>query len=256
MPSVRVGRIKKIEHKKKDIIISFVHFEPLKIHEDTYIEFYLYEGKEIDEKEYRQIVAQEAIYNAMQYAKKILAKKMYTEYEMRLRLQKKDIKYHEINKIITSLKEMGLINDEEYALNYIESRNKKNIGNNKIKQELKIKGIDIDKFHIDLSSNEETKAYQKGLLAWNKRKNLSHEKQKEGAIQELIRNGYSFNLALDTIKKIASNEENDDEEEKLLNEYVKIKTVTLDEEKIYKKLRNKGFKHEDIVKMMKGEKND
>lgn len=80
----------------------------------------------------------------MDYATRILARRSYTEHEMRDKLRKREQHSPELeNQVLDRLKELKLINDESYVRNYLELNYlHKHQGFFKVAQKLKQKGID------------------------------------------------------------------------------------------------------------------
>ena len=96
----------------------------------------------------------------IKYALFLIAKKRYTEQELKLKLKKKKIGTEEdIKKAIKRIKKLNYINDDEYTTDYIHQRIKLNPrGKRIIKMELKRKGIDekcIERAFEDIEINEE-----------------------------------------------------------------------------------------------------
>lgn len=115
-----------------------------------------------------------------------------------------------VEDIINKLKEMGLINDGEFAKAWVESRRRK-YGINRIKQELFQKGIDRETIeevisHQSLVIREEQiaeKALEKKLRIWNQ---LKPQEFRKKATEYLMRKGFEYSVVkevVDTsIKKI------------------------------------------------------
>ncbi|MGD9015219.1 MAG: regulatory protein RecX [Candidatus Omnitrophota bacterium] len=78
---------------------------------------------------------------AIGYAFGLLKYRPRSEYELRQRLKKRGFTEPVIRETLVFLKEKGLVNDCEFARIWIESRIKKPLGIYRLKQELRIKGI-------------------------------------------------------------------------------------------------------------------
>ncbi len=70
-----------------------------------------------------------------------LARRQHSERELFLKLRKKGFAPEEIERELEKLREMGLLNDREFAINWALSRRKKLYGKRKIRWELSAKGI-------------------------------------------------------------------------------------------------------------------
>ena len=70
-----------------------------------------------------------------------LERRQHSERELSLKLRKKGFSQEEIQGEIDSLRELGLLNDREFAINWAIGRRKKLYGRKKITWELRLKGI-------------------------------------------------------------------------------------------------------------------
>ncbi|MBO4668097.1 MAG: regulatory protein RecX, partial [Bacilli bacterium] len=141
-------KITKIKILKNKVSITLDHKEKLSVDKDVYTNFYLYEGKELDKKEYKSLIETDKSNKLLQYALKIRSKALYSEYQMREKLYKKEASKKDVDYVIKILKSYDLINDTMYALDLVEYYHSQYYGKNKIKQKLSDKGIfdkEIDK---------------------------------------------------------------------------------------------------------------
>jgi regulatory protein len=86
----------------------------------------------------------------LSYLYKLITKKDYTEYEIRVKLYNKfKLEDVEINEIINKLKKENLIDDLRYAKIYIEHKLHKGYGPLYIIEDIKKRGINIDEKFIN-----------------------------------------------------------------------------------------------------------
>jgi len=90
------------------------------VHEEIMLDYRLVVGKELDEPAFRALEASKDYGKAYSYAVSILARRMYTEKEMRQKLKGHATTEHVIHEVVTKLLKLELLNDEAYARNYIE----------------------------------------------------------------------------------------------------------------------------------------
>lgn len=100
----------------------------------------LSKGDEITEGKMAEIESIIDIDKCKNYAIDLVARKMYTEKEIRTKCKFKEFSQTAIDSVVDILKEYGYINDEAYAAIYCEHYMQK-YGVNKIKFELKNKGV-------------------------------------------------------------------------------------------------------------------
>lgn len=97
-------------------------------------------GDEISEEKRLEIENVIDTEKCKNYAVGLVAKKMYSKKEIREKLTRKGFTLTAISGVVSILEEYGYINDEYFAKLFIETYMKK-YGINKIKYELKLKGI-------------------------------------------------------------------------------------------------------------------
>lgn len=79
---------------------------------------------------------------ALGYAFRLLKYRPRSEHELRQRLKRRGFSDSIITETLIFLKDKGLVDDLEFARIWVESRIKKPLGIHRLKQELRIKGID------------------------------------------------------------------------------------------------------------------
>lgn len=140
---------------------------------------------------------------AQSYILRLLAIRLRTEKETTSKLEDKSFSKDTIEKLISKLKETGLINDEIFTKLWIESRkNLKNKSNFIIKQELKVKGVSDDIIRKYLYDNSEYTDLDSAKKLLARKSHLFQRKVGKEKIlkqqQFLARNGFSW----ETIKKV------------------------------------------------------
>lgn len=110
-----------------------------------------------------------------------------------------------IEDTVKKLKELRLVDDEQFAKAWIESRSRKK-GMRVIKQELFQKGIskeiieEVTRYKIQDINEQETatRLFERKINAW---KNLEPLKFKKKAIEYLMRRGFEYEIIKDIIEK-------------------------------------------------------
>lgn len=251
--------IKKIKILKNKVSITFDKGEKLSIDKDVYTNFYLYEGKQMDKKEYDALVSLNNSNQLLQYALKIRSKSLYSEYQMREKLYKKEASKKDVDKVIKYLKQYELIDDEAYASDLVEYYNSLNYGKNKIIHKLSDKGIfdqTINKMKFPVSL--ERKKANNLLPKLEKKYEKYNEKQKKAHIYNAyIELGFDSDISNEMVNKIK--EPNHKEElNKLKTDYNRVKTRLERKyqgkdlkQKIIQNLMQKGYKLNDIINVVK-----
>ena len=257
VPSRSSGKIiSKIKINKKNVIISFVDRNKLTCVNEVLANFYLYEGKTLDNKTLNEIKSFNASAALMKYALSLLKKSHYSEWKMREKLYAKEGKKSDVDRIIKSLKNNDLINDKMLILDTIEYGNERNIGKNKIIQELTQKGVFMEnlKGFSFPHSLEKKKAFNNLPKLERKYAKYTYEQKKHHIYNALLSLGFDNDVVLEVlpmVKKTNDKEEN----EKLKKDFQKAyhhyhqKYDGYDlKNKVVTSLRSKGYKMTSILR--------
>lgn len=246
--------IKKIKVNQKAVAITFTNGERIDISYDAYSSMYLYVGKELKKSEIDKLNSITLTKKLVAYAMSLLSKKHYTEWKMREKLYAKGGEKKDVDYVISRLKAYDLLNDKEYIEDYLGYAEEKNIGKNKIKQDLLNRGVfeeEIKKIHFN-ETLEKKKAVNNIPHLEKKYAKYSYEKKKEHILSALISLGFDFDVANYALSKIKGKNEKD-EKEKLNKDFQKVYTRLKERyegkelfDKVIKTLMNKGYRYKDI----------
>ncbi len=133
-----------------------------------------------------------------------------TEREIFLYLEKivkqKNFPLGIIEKLMSELKRIGLIDDKKFIELYVSDRvNLKPKGKKVLIYELKKKGIDerlIEEYFAKNELNEEELAKKSILPRWERLKKLEKNKREEKVLRFLLSRGFSYETARKVIKKM------------------------------------------------------
>lgn len=256
MPSRSAGKtISKIKVNKKDVVISFKDKSKMRCPLEVLASFYLYEGKTLQSRELKEIEDFTSSAALMKYSLNLLKKGHYSEWKMREKLYKKEASKSSVDQVIKILKKNDLINDEMLALDLIEYGNERNLGKNKIKQELSNKGIfedTVKKFKFP-DSLERKKANNNLSKLERKYDKYPYEQKKQHIYAALISLGFDNDIALEVMNKVSLPKQKE-ELLKLDKDFDKV-VIHLKRKyegyelknKVIASLRNKGYKMKDIL---------
>ena len=258
MPSKSAGKtITKINFTKKGVSVFFSK-QRISISKDAYVNSFLYVGKTLSDKEINELTKETRLNKLFSYSLSLLKKGHLSEWKLREKLYAKEASKSDVDYIIKRLKMNNLIDDHMLALDYVEYASEKNIGKNKIIQNLKEKGIfdsEIEKIHFK-DSEERRKANDLLPLLEKKYQREPYNKKKSHIYQTLISRGFNESIALSTVEKIKGIDEKD-ESNKIKKDYEKVYRRLSSryednelKEKIFKALKNKGYRYKDIQKVM------
>jgi regulatory protein len=144
---------------------------------------------------------------AKEYAFLLLKFRLRSEKELYERLKRKKFDADIIKEVLKFLKEKDFLNDKIFAKAWIDSRLKRPLGLRRIKEELKLKGI--DKEIIDSQISEIKKDYPEEEIVkkiarqrLNKLKNIEPRKAKNRLYAYLLRRGFSPEIIIDVINQL------------------------------------------------------
>lgn len=143
---------------------------------------------------------------ALQYALNLLAKKDYSEFEIRQKFKQHQIAKEEAETALIFLKEKAFIDDAKLASNYLNIHQSR--GSIRIKFELLKKGINEEIIRDILNGldpcQEKEKAKEVALQWLNQKKNkyIDKYKQKQSLIAKLGRQGFSYDIASDVANQL------------------------------------------------------
>lgn len=244
---------------KKNKVICVIDSKEYSISLDTFSNSYLYPNKEITKEELSTFILDNKLIKSKNYVKDLLSKSRYTYSDIKKKLiQKYKLDEKEIKSIIKPYLEEGIIDDYQYALDYIQSKNNKCYGKNYFIRKLKLKGIDssiLDKSEIKSAldyNNQFISTYIPLLL--NKVKNKPSKAKKVFIKNNLLNRGFDSSLINYEIDKITL----EDSEEVVQNLakkadsiYKQLKKKDIPEGKIKEKMIQKllyyGYNYENIL---------
>ena len=257
VPSKSSGKtIVKLKVNKKNVVITFSDKSKLSLVPEVMGNFYLYEGKTLDNKAIKELVTFNASASLMKYAISLLKKNHYSEWKMREKLYaREDANKPAVDQVIKVLKSNDLINDKMLILDTIEYGNERNIGKNKIIADLANKGV----FSENLSSisfpytNEKKKALNNLPKLEKKYCKYSYEQKRQHIYRGLLSLGFDNDVALEALNHLSKPIEKD-EQEKLKKDfdktYLRYKNKYEGYElknKVITSLKGKGYKTKDIL---------
>lgn len=150
----------------------------------------------------------DSLQKAKNYAFLLLKYRLRSEKEIYTRLKKKKFDATIIEEILSFLKNNNFINDDYFTKAWIESRLSKSISLRRLKEELKIKGI--DKEIIDSQISQIKKGYCESdivtKIAQERFSKLQHriepQKAKRRIYAYLLRRGFSPEVVIDAINQL------------------------------------------------------
>jgi regulatory protein len=149
----------------------------------------------------------EALEKARAYAFLLLKFRLRSENELYQRLKKKEFKEPVIKQTLAFLKEKAFIDDREFTRLWVTSRIKKPLGLFRLRQELRLKGVDKDIIEAQLEKIKED--YSEGEVVskiararFEKFVGIEPYKAKRRLFQYLSRRGFSPDTITDALNQL------------------------------------------------------
>ena len=255
-----INKLIKLKNNKYKIITDDIE---IVTYDNVILEYDLLYKKDIDKETYENILKETSFYEIYNKTVKYILKRLRSELEVRNYLIKQDLNEYDIEKIITKLKDIKLINDKEYAKSYINDKVYLNkCGFNKIRDYLLSQNIDSNIIEEELSkidssildSNLERIVLNK--LKHNKK--YSNNEIKNKITRDMVLQGYDKDKVLNII------ESNLQEDTSIINKeytkiYNKLSKKYSGNELLYnikKTLYRRGFESDKITELLDEKKED
>lgn len=189
--------IKEIKKTSKKYIVTLDSGDKLNLHENVYVEFNLYVGKELDSKQIKNIKDSNSIEEYFSYILKRLILREYSPNKVEEILYKKGANKEEIRKILIKLRKYDFLNESKIVESVIDRCDRRHLGYNKIIKTLNDKKVsekEIAKVKYDLNREEKEAKLQVEILL-KKCKNKNANETKREIYQGLITNGFDEDIA-------------------------------------------------------------
>lgn len=248
-------------NKKGQAVVQF-GAESLTIPPNVFTNYYLFEGKEISEEDIKKIkkeISNETLYK---YGLRLACKMSYSTKEVRDKLNTKGDDKFATKAVIDRLKEAGFLDDESYALEYKEEKEKACFGKNRILDTLRYeKGISDSIINALRFKEEEEHASRYLHAIENKYSRISYQEKKRKVHDSLLRRGFDEHVVYSVLNELTSNREEENKNlQKIafntLNKY-KAKYNERDaRQKTFESLMRKGYSSKDINRTLEELAND
>lgn len=173
-------------------------------------------GQQISEDYLNEIIRAELVNKAKERALKLLDYRKRSISEVEQRLKKADYEADIIKEVINSLEDMGFLDDEDFAQSWIDSRiSGKGMGKNRVKWELRQKGVDdgIAEEALSLvdSDSEFDTAMESAQRRWHKDHDPDVRVKKKHLASYLGRLGFKWETVNRVLNALLEEDESDNE---------------------------------------------
>jgi len=227
----------------------------LPIHEELVLKYRLVVGKELATATVQELFKQLNFGQVYQAALKLLARRSYTVSELQKKLEAQNFEGVLIGETLKKLVTIGLLNDEQYVLTYIEHHalmGKK--GPYLIKEELIQKGVlaPIIDQHLAVYEDEVQRTHIEKIVNQQLQKNKKYGPYvlKQKILVHLTHKGFSSTLVKEVLDSLDTEDSQDDpllknQVRKLIEKYEALSDYEL-KQKVTQSLARKGFSFDKI----------
>lgn len=202
-------KITGLEHVKKKIKLSIDGYYYSMLSSEHIEDNKLSEGMEIDKTSLNKIVLKSEKNEAQEKLFNYISRSMKTNAECVRYLKEKGYNKVVIDAVMEVAVQYGYINDKKYVELYIEY-NKSNKGSLRLKNELKLKGIDLKLINDAMDTQCLSEPHNAYAIALKYLKNKELDKKTtEKLIRHLYARGYTYDIISETLNRLKINKDED-----------------------------------------------
>jgi len=206
-------QIENIEKLRFKFCITLDNGQKYYLTKSQFYERGLKAGQEIDPEEFDHWVLLNQYRSALDKAVVMLARRPCSKGEIEIKLFHSGYSSQTIEMVLYKLEKESLINDEDFAKQWIQYRRSQKLGEKKIAAELKYKkNVSpeiVDQVMLE-TANDETELEQASELALKLNDRYKKEndplKKKQKIMRALVQKGYSWDIAKEAFMKISDSE--------------------------------------------------
>jgi regulatory protein len=161
-------------------------------------------GQNLSDEDIATLQAADTLEKAQQRALNLISYRPRSEKEVRLRLKRAGVDEPGILTVIQKLKDAGLLNDEAFSQQWVESRVRANPrGKRMIRWELKQKGVGDTEIASALEGvDDHQTAYVAASRRWSRVAALEPRERKRKLMDFLARNGFDYDVISSVVNQL------------------------------------------------------
>jgi regulatory protein len=197
--------------RKDQYVLALDDGRSFSVHKEVVAKYRLKSGMEIDEERLNFYIWEANLKTAGDLALKYLGYRSRTKKQLYDYLKRKGFEDPVVDKTIEKMQEYGFLNDEEFALRWVESRKTgRPAGRRKIAYELKAKGIDEETLESALNTLTEEEEQEQALKLAEKAslryKHLPSRERMARISQTLMRRGFGWDIVERALRQLPDDE--------------------------------------------------
>ena len=166
--------------------------EPVRVTENEVLAFALYQGRELDDESYAQLLTSGGLSSAKARGAKMLGERPLSKKELIKRLREKGEAEGDAQAAADWLEEIGALSDGEYARSIVRHYSARGYGAQKLRYELQRRGIDRDLWEAALEEQSDPVDRVIHFLDSRLRGRIPEEKELGRVTNALLRRGFRW----------------------------------------------------------------
>ncbi|MBR6029430.1 MAG: regulatory protein RecX [Clostridia bacterium] len=204
---MEVSRVERIRRRVRLVIGSETILLPLALYRQRPLQ----PGDEVDFEEYENWLLLRQYRPALDYAVSLLSARNYATGELRARLIRAGYLSATADMVLCKLNSLSLLDDEAFARQWVESRTRRGLGERRIAQEMRQKGIETataDAALDEVDEEAQLEAATRVAASALRRRKPGEDPRKtaQRVIAALARRGYSFDQAREALRRAEASE--------------------------------------------------
>lgn len=189
---MRIEEVKKSQRKKGRFLVRLADGDILRVTEEELLRFGLKAGMELDEAALEAVKASMRASSARVTAANMIGSRALSKKELTRRLVKKGSDEADAQAAADWLEDIGAVDDAGYAAAVARHYGGKGYGPQRVREELRRRGVDRALWDEALEEMPETAEILDGLIQKKCRGELSDPKEKKRVSDALLRRGFAW----------------------------------------------------------------
>lgn len=189
---MRIEEVKKSQRKKGRFLVRLADGDILRVTEEELVRFGLRAGLELDEAALEAVKASMRASSARVTAANMIGSRALSKKELTRRLVKKGSDEADAQAAADWLEDIGAVDDAGYAAAVARHYGGKGYGPQRVREELRRRGVDRSLWDEALEEMPETAEILDGLIQKKCRGELSDPKEKKRVSDALLRRGFAW----------------------------------------------------------------
>ena len=198
-----------IHQQRGKVHVTFSSGETFRVHKSFFRQRPLDVGDTIDTQEYEMWLMAKQLHPALDRAVAYLAARAHSRAELESKLLRCDYRPQLVELVLFKLEQQHLLDDSDFAQQWVEARTNRKLGRQRIAMELRRKGVSQEEAETALSSVDDEDQLENATAlaekAFARAKRDEDPRKTAQRIQAMLaRRGYSWDIVREAVAKVMS----------------------------------------------------